>query len=300
MFYAIASYVLWGLFPIYFKALEAEIPPVDIVMHRMLWSFLFLVIVLTVRKQWAWVAPMLRQPRVIGGFMASALLLTANWTTYIWAVNNNHIVEASLGYFINPMVSVALGFIFLRERLRPVQWLAIAMAAAAVVWLTWQTGHPPWIALTLAVTFGSYGLLRKTASLGALPGLALETALVLPLALAFLVYTTVQDQNTFVSASTSTKWLLVAAGPITSIPLLLFAAGARRLPLSLVGVLQYITPSLQLLLGVWLYGEQLDGATLAGFIVIWCALALYSVEGLWRTFTIRPAIHPAAGAGERS
>ena len=290
MFYAIASYVLWGLFPIYFKALEAEIPPVDIVMHRMLWSFLFLVIVLTVRKQWAWVAPMLRQPRVIGGFMASALLLTANWTTYIWAVNNNHIVEASLGYFINPMVSVALGYIFLRERLRPVQWLAIAMAAAAVLWLTWQTGHPPWIALTLAVTFGSYGLLRKTASLGALPGLALETALVLPLALAYLVYTTVQDQNTFVSASTSTKWLLVAAGPITSIPLLMFAAGARRLPLSLVGVLQYITPSLQLLLGVWLYNEQLDGARLVGFIVIWCALALYSAEGLWRTFTIRPEI----------
>lgn len=288
MFYAIASYVLWGMFPIYFKALEAEIPPVDIVMHRVLWSFLFLVIVLTVRKQWAWVAPMLRQPRVIGGFMASALLLTANWTTYIWAVNNNHIVEASLGYFINPMVSVALGFIFLRERLRPVQWLSIAIAAAAVLWLTWQTGHPPWIALTLAVTFGSYGLLRKTASLGALPGLALETALVLPLALAFLVYTTVQDQNTFVSASTSTKWLLVAAGPITSIPLLMFAAGARRLPLSLIGVLQYITPSLQLLLGVWLYNEQLDGARLVGFIAIWCALILYSVEGLWRTFTIRP------------
>lgn len=288
MFYAIASYVLWGMFPIYFKALEAEIPPVDIVMHRMLWSFLFLVIVLTVRKQWAWVGPVLRQPRVVGGFAASALLLTANWTTYIWAVNNNHIVEASLGYFINPMVSVALGFVFLHERLRALQWVAIALAAAAVCWLTWQTGHPPWIALTLAVTFGSYGLLRKTASLGALPGLALETALVLPLALAYLAYTTVQDHNTFVSASTSTKWLLVAAGPITSIPLLMFAAGARRIPLSLVGVLQYITPSLQLLLGVWLYNEELDGARLIGFIVIWCALALYSAEGLWRTFKVRP------------
>jgi chloramphenicol-sensitive protein RarD len=231
----------------------------------------------------------LRQPRVIGGFAASALLLTANWTTYIWAVNNNHIVEASLGYFINPMVSVALGFIFLRERPRLLQWLAIALAAAAVLWLTWQAGHPPWIALTLAVTFGSYGLLRKTASLGALPGLALETALALPLALAYLAYTTVQDHNTFASASISTRWLLVAAGPITSIPLLMFAAGARRIPLSLVGVLQYITPSLQLLLGVWLYNEELDGARLTGFIVIWVALALYSVEGLWRTFAARPA-----------
>lgn len=288
MLYAIAAYILWGLFPIYFKALEAEIPPVDIVMHRILWSFLFLMIVLTVRKQWGWVKPMLKQPRVIGGFVASALLLTANWTMYIWAVNNNHIVEASLGYFINPMVSVALGCMFLHERPRFLQWLAIAIAAAAVLWLTWQAGHPPWIALTLALTFGGYGLLRKTASLGALPGLALETALVLPLALAFLVYTTVQDHNTFSSASTSTKWLLAAAGPITSIPLLMFAAGARRIPLSLVGVLQYITPSLQLLLGVWLYGEQLDGDRLNGFIVIWCALALYSAEGLWRTFKIRP------------
>lgn len=288
MLYAIAAYVLWGLFPIYFKALEAEIPPVDIVAHRILWSFLFLMIVLTVRKQWAWVGPVLRQPRVIGGFVASALLLTANWTTYIWAVNNNHIVEASLGYLINPMVSVALGLVFLHERPRPLQWLAIAIAAGAVLWLTWQAGHPPWIALTLAVTFGGYGLLRKTASLGALPGLALETALVLPLALAFLVYTSLQGHNTFSSASTSTKWLLAAAGPITSIPLLMFAAGARRIPLSLVGVLQYITPSLQLLFGVWLYGEQLDGDRLNGFILIWCALGLYSAEGLWRTFKIRP------------
>ncbi|HWX02677.1 EamA family transporter RarD [Collimonas sp.] len=288
MLYAIASYVLWGLFPIYFKALEAEIPPVDIVAHRILWSFLFLMIVLTVRKQWAWVGPVLRQPRVIGGFVASALLLTANWTTYIWAVNNNHIVEASLGYFINPMVSVALGLVFLHERPRPLQWLAIAIAAGAVLWLTWQAGHPPWIALTLAVTFGGYGLLRKTASLSALPGLALETALVLPLALAFLAYTSLHGHNTFSSASTSTKWLLAAAGPITSIPLLMFAAGARRIPLSLVGVLQYITPSLQLLFGVWLYGEQLDGDRLNGFILIWCALGLYSAEGLWRTFKIRP------------
>lgn len=286
MFYAVASYILWGIFPLYFKALE-DIPPVDIVMHRMLWSFLFLTIVLTVRKQWAWVGPVLRQPRVIGGFVASALLLSANWITYIWAVNNNHIVESSLGYFINPLVSVALGYLFLRERLRPVQWLALAMAAAAVFWLTWQAGRLPWIALTLALTFGSYGLLRKTASLGALPGLALETALVLPLSLAYLAFTTMQGHNSFIAASTPIKWLLVAAGPITSIPLLMFAAGARRIPLSLLGVLQYITPSLQLFLGVWLYHEELSGAKLTAFILIWGALALYSVEGLWRTFKIR-------------
>jgi chloramphenicol-sensitive protein RarD len=286
IFYAFASYVLWGLFPLYFKALQ-DIPPVDIVMHRMLWSFLFLMLVLAFRKQWAWIGPVLRQPLVIGGFAASAVLLAANWVTYVWAVNNNHIVEASLGYFINPLVSVALGFVFLRERPRFVQWLSIAIAAGAVLWLTWQSGHPPWIALALALSFGGYGLLRKTASLGALPGLALETTLVLPLTLAYLAFTTVQDHNSFITASVSSRWLLVAAGPITSIPLLLFAAGARRIPLSLLGLLQYITPSLQLLLGVWLYHELLDGTMLTGFSIIWAALLLYSAEGLWRAWADR-------------
>jgi len=288
MFYAFASYVLWGLFPLYFKALQ-DIPPIDIVMHRMLWSFLFLMVVLALRKQWAWVGPVLRQPRVIAGFAASALLLAVNWTTYVWAVNNDHIVEASLGYFINPLVSVALGFVFLRERPRFVQWLSIAIAASAVIWLAWQVGHPPWIALILALSFGGYGLLRKTASLGTLHGLALETTLALPLTLAYLVFTTVHDQNSFITASTASRWLLVAAGPITSIPLLLFAAGARRIPLSLLGLLQYITPSLQLLLGVWLYHEPLDGKQLIGFSIIWAALALYSAEGLWRTWADRTA-----------
>ncbi|MFC5473323.1 EamA family transporter RarD [Paraherbaspirillum soli] len=283
MFYAATAYILWGIFPLYFKALH-EIPPVDIVMHRMIWSFLFLLAVLAVRKQWAWVGPLLRQPRVIGGFAFSALLLAANWLTYIWAVNNDHIVDASLGYFISPLVSVALGYVFLRERPGLMQWLSILLAAAGVMWLTWHTGRFPWVALTLAASFGGYGLLRKTASLGALHGLVLETALVLPLSLAYLAVTTVQGHNSFIEASTSSQWLLAAAGPITSIPLLLFAAGARRIPLSLVGLLQYITPTLQLLLGVWLYNEPLDGAKLTGFIVIWSALALYSADGLWRTW----------------
>lgn len=288
IFYAFASYVLWGLFPLYFKALQ-DIPPVDIVMHRMLWSFLFLAVVLAFRKQWAWIGPVLRQPLVIAGFAASAVLLAANWVTYVWAVNNNHIVEASLGYFINPLVSVALGFVFLRERPRFVQWLSIGIAASAVIWLTWQGGHPPWIALALALSFGGYGLLRKTASLGALPGLALETTLVLPLTLAYLAFTTVQGHNSFIAASASSRWLLAAAGPITSIPLLLFAAGARRIPLSLLGLLQYITPSLQLMLGVWLYHEQLDGTMLTGYSIIWAALLLYSAEGLWRAWADRAA-----------
>lgn len=291
IFCALASYILWGLFPIYFKALE-EIPPLDIVMHRMLWSFLFLIVVLTCRKQWAWIGPVLRQPRVVAGFAASALLLAANWTTYVWAVNNNHILDASLGYFICPLVSVALGCMFLRERPRPIQWISIALAASAVVWLTWQAGHPPWLSLILAVTFAGYGLLRKTASLGPLPGLALETALVLPLTLAWLSFTTLQGHNSFMSASTSSQWLLAAAGPITSIPLLLFAAGARRIPLSLLGLLQYITPTIQLIIGVWLYHEPLDGGTLIGFVIIWAALVLYSAEGLWQA---SPWSRPVSG-----
>ncbi|MDP5008581.1 MAG: EamA family transporter RarD, partial [Glaciimonas sp.] len=233
---------------------------------------------------WAWIAPLLRQPKIVAGFAASALLLSANWLTYIWAVNNNHLVEASLGYFITPLVSVALGFLLLHERPRTVQWIAIAMAAFAVAWLTWHLGAPPWISLILALTFGGYGLLRKTASLGALHGLALETAVMLPLALAYLMYTMLQGDTSFSVASTSTKWLLIMTGPVTAIPLLLFAAGARRLPLSMVGLLQYITPSLVLLLGVVLYHEPLSGNKLIGFVIIWSALALYSLEGLWVTW----------------
>ncbi|MBB5199654.1 chloramphenicol-sensitive protein RarD [Glaciimonas immobilis] len=286
MLYAFASYALWGLFPVYFKALQ-DIPPVDIVMHRMLWSFLFLLVVLAFRRQWDWIVPVLRQPRVIGGFTASALLLATNWVTYVWACNNDHLVDASLGYFISPLVSVGLGFMFLGERPRFIQWLSIIVAASTVVWLSWQTGHPPWISLALAASFGGYGLLRKTASLGALPGLALETALVLPLTLAYLFYSTLHGQNSFMAASSSSRWLLAAAGPITSIPLLLFAAGARRIPLSLLGLLQYITPTIQLLLGVLIYKEQLDGDKMLGFAVIWSALALYTAEGLWRA---RPSI----------
>ncbi len=295
MFLAFASYTIWGLFPLYFKALQ-DIPPVDIVMHRMLWSFLFLVLILAYRKQWAWIGQVCRQPRVLAGFAASALLLAINWLTYIWAVNNNHVVEASLGYFITPLVNVALGFVFLRERPRLVQWIAIAMAALAVLWLTWQVGRPPWIALALALSFGSYGLLRKTASLGALHGLTLETTLVLPLALAYLAFTTQQGHNSFVAASSGTQWLLAAAGPITSIPLIMFAAGARRIPLSTLGLLQYISPSLQLLLGVWLYHEPLDGNRLIGFIIIWCALLLYTAEGLWITW-VRNKHSEAASLG---
>ena len=281
--YAASAYALWGVFPLYFKSLQ-EIPPIEILLHRMVWSLVFVAIVLAVRRQWAWLGAVVRQPKVLAGFAASAVLLSSNWFIYIWAVNNGHVVESSLGYFINPLFNVLLGMLILRERLRPVQWIAVGIAALGVAWLTWHSGTLPWIALLLATTFALYGLLRKTAALGALEGLALETLLLFPLAFGYLMMLSAQGQNHFTAVSTGTQLLLAAAGPITAIPLLLFASGARRIPLSLLGLLQYIGPTLQLLLGVWLYHEPFGGARLAGFALIWGALAVYSAEGLWQNW----------------
>jgi chloramphenicol-sensitive protein RarD len=286
MLYAATAYAIWGIFPIYFKSLQA-IPPAEILLHRMLWSLLFVAAVLAWRKQWAWLGEVLRKPKVLAGFAASALLLSSNWFIYIWAVNNGRVLDSSLGYFINPLFNVLLGFLVLRERLRPIQWIAVALAAIGVVWLTWHGGQPPWVALALATTFGLYGLLRKTAVLGALEGLALETLLLFPLALGYLIVLTLRHQNSFISAPTSLQVLLAAAGPITAIPLLLFASGARRIPLSLLGLLQYIGPTLQLLLGVWLYHEPFGGMRLIGFALIWSALAVYSLEGMWKNWNTK-------------
>jgi chloramphenicol-sensitive protein RarD len=280
--YAASAYALWGIFPLYFKALQ-DVPPMQIMVHRIVWSFVFVLIVLACRRQWKWIGETVRRPKVIAGFAASAVLLSTNWFIYIWAVNNGRVVDSSLGYFINPLVNILLGFVLLRERLRIGQWCAIAIAAAGVLWLTWQTGHPPWIGLALALTFGSYGLLRKTAALGPLEGLSLETLLLFPFAFGYLALLTVDHQNAFLAASTSSQWLLAAAGPITAIPLLLFAAGARRISMATLGILQYIGPSLQLLIGVLVYHEPFSGNRLLGFAVIWSALAVYTLEGLWRT-----------------
>ena len=279
---AILAYVLWGVFPLYFKALK-DIPPLQIMLHRIIWSLVFVLVVLAFRKQWKWIGETIRRPKVLVSFAASALLLSTNWFIYIWAVNNGRVVDSSLGYFITPLVNILLGFILLRERLRFGQWFAIAIAAIGVLWLTWQTGHPPWIGLSLALTFGTYGLLRKTAALGPLEGLSLETLLLFPFAFGYLALLTAGQQNVFLSAPGASQWLLAAAGPITAIPLLLFAAGARRISMATLGILQYIAPSLQLLIGVWLYHEPFSGNRLFGFAMIWSALALYSIEGLWRS-----------------
>ncbi|MFA9215479.1 MAG: EamA family transporter RarD [Sphingomonadaceae bacterium] len=281
--YAALAFFCWGLFPLYFHAL-GEVPALEILAHRMLWSLLFLVLVLSARQQWKWLPAVLRQPRILFSFVASAVLLSSNWFVYIWSVNHGHVIDASLGYFINPLVNVLLGLLVLKEKLRRGQWLAIGLAAAGVAWLTWQAGQLPWIALILGCTFGAYGLLRKTAALAALEGLSLETLLLFPAALAYVVWLSWHGQNTFLNSSAdSTRWLLAAAGPITAIPLLLFAAGARRIPMSVLGLLQYLSPTMQMLLGVWVFHEVFSTPRLLGFVVIWSALALYVAEGLWST-----------------
>ncbi|NHZ78086.1 EamA family transporter RarD [Massilia sp. CCM 8695] len=277
---AALAFLCWGLFPLYFHALK-EVPPAQIMGHRVLWSLMFLVIVLSFRQQWKWLGALRQQPRVVASFALSALLLSFNWLLYIWAVNSGHVIEASLGYFINPLFNVMLGYLVLKERLRIGQWTAIALAACGVLWLTWQAGRMPWIALLLAASFGGYGLLRKTASLGALEGLSFETMLLFPFALGFVVWLTMSGDNAFLnSPSNSTRWLLIASGPITAIPLLLFASGARKIPLSVLGLLQYIGPTIQLSLGIYLFHEAFTQERMIGFAIIWGALALYAAEGL--------------------
>ena len=278
--YAALAYIAWGLFPLYFRQV-ADVPSLEVVMHRTLWSLVFVFGVLMVRRQWSWMGTVLRQPKVLAAFVLSAMLLSGNWLTYVWAVQNQHVVDASLGYFILPLVNVALGFVFLRERPRSGQWMAVAVAAAGVLWLAVQAGRLPWIALVLALSFGFYGLLRKVAVLGALEGLALETLVLAPVAAVVLGWWAWQGQGALVQGTPATVGWLLLAGPMTAVPLLLFAAGARLIPMSTLGILQYISPSLQFALGVWLFHEPFEPARLVGFVLIWAALLVYSMEGWW-------------------
>lgn len=279
--YAAAAYAAWGLFPLFFKQL-GQVGAQEVVAHRTVWSLLFVLALLLVKKHFSWMRAVLGQPKVLAAFALSAVLLATNWLIYVWAVQNDHVLDASLGYFINPLVNVALGFAVLHERPRPMQWLAVGLAAAGVLWLTLQTGRLPWVALVLAASFGVYGLLRKIAPLGALEGLTLETLLLAPLAAAAMAWWTWQGQSALAQgaeAPSTLLWLLFA-GPLTAAPLLLFAAGARRIPMATLGLLQYISPSIQFMLGVWLYHEPFAATRLVGFGLIWAALAIYSIEGL--------------------
>ncbi len=276
---AAAAFTLWGVFPVYLRLLK-QVPAPEILSHRVVWSVVLLIAILAVRRQWAWLQSIRQRPQIAAAFVASALLLGANWVVYIWAVNSDRVIDASLGYFITPLLNVLFG-IALGERLRMPQWLAVALAAAGVLWLTVSAGQLPWIGLVLAITFSLYGVIRKTAALGALEGLAVETAVLLPIAAGFLLLPDAGSSPAF-GSTTALTWLLITAGPVTAVPLLLFAYGARRIPLSLLGVLQYIGPSLQLLLGVLLYKEPFAGPKLAGYALIWSGLFLFSAEGLWR------------------
>lgn len=283
------AFTLWGLFPAYFRLMK-QVPPLEILSHRVLWSVAFLMTIVAARRQWGWVSSIRATPRIAVAFVGSAVMLSANWVVYIWAVTHEHVVDASLGYFITPLFNVLFG-ILLGERLRMAQWLAIALAASGVLWLTMSTGQLPWIGLVIGITFSLYGLIRKVASLGALEGLTLETVVLLPAAVIFLLLPEGGSSHAFGTATTTTL-LLMSAGPVTAVPLLMFAYGARRIPLSVVGLLQYIVPIMQLLLGVWLFDEAFGINRQVAFALIVSALLLYSMEIWWVSLRAsRPMVH---------
>ncbi len=285
--FALTAYLMWGVFPLYFKQVQG-VAPLEVLANRMLWSLVFVAALLTILRGTRWPRELLRSRPPIGWFVLSAVAVSINWLIYIWAVNSGRIVDASLGYFINPLLNVLIGAVFLHERLRPAHWVAVVLAALAVAWLTWSAGELPWIGLSLAISFSFYGLLRKRAPLGAIEGLAVETALLAPAALAYLAWLGLHHQSELVAAfsdgrPTLVAWLLLA-GPITAVPLLFFAAGARRIPFATLGILQYVGPSLQLLIGVQLYDEPFGTDKLLAYGAIWIALAIFSIDGLlqWR------------------
>ncbi len=293
LLYALAAFGIWGLFPLYLREL-ASVPPLEVVAHRSVWSLLLLLVVLTVMRRWAWLLQLRQQPRQWLAFIASALLLSVNWLVYVWAIVNGHVLDASLGYFINPLVSVLLGVLVLRERLQPAQWLAVALAAAGVLWLTVDAGRVPWVALILAASFGLYGLLRKTAPLGALEGLTLETLVLAPLVVPALVWFTLQPGGAMARGDGSLNVLLLLSGPLTALPLLLFAAAARRLPLATVGLMQYLSPTAQFFLGITVFHEPMQPARLLGFVFIWTALAVYSGHAWWASRRLAARLAGAA------
>ena len=273
----IGAYTLWGLLPVYWKLLDT-IPAIEILAHRMIWSLVFLIGLLALRNQWSWFRDFRQNFQSYLVHIASALVLSLNWFTYIWAVNNEQIVEASLGYYINPLINVLLGVVFLKEELRIRQWIAIGFAFLGVIYLTIQYGSTPWIALTLAFSFGTYGLIRKTAPLGSLNGLTLEMLFLLIPAGIYLGSLEISNAAAFAHSGYFITGMLLLTGIATATPLLLFAYGARRIMLSTIGVLQYIAPTLQLMIGVFLFSEPFPKARFIGFILIWIALIIYTFD----------------------
>jgi chloramphenicol-sensitive protein RarD len=279
---AVGAFVIWGLFPLYLKPM-AEVPALQIMAHRIVWCCLLVFAWLAARGELGAVRAALADPGTRVRLMASATLISINWLLYVWAVNNDHIVEASLGYFINPLLNVALGVLVLGERLNRPQWLAVGLAALGVVYLTVTSARPPWIALTLAASFGTYGLIRKVVRVEAVPGLGTETLLLAPFALSFLVWAELHGSGAFGHTSAGIDALLVGSGLVTALPLALFAYGARLIPLSTVGLVQYIGPTLQFLIGVLVFHEPFPLTRAIGFGCIWVALAIYATDGFLAT-----------------
>jgi chloramphenicol-sensitive protein RarD len=275
----LAAYSLWGLFPLYFPLLKPA-GGLEIVAHRVLWSLLFVGLLLTAVRRWSHVRALVTDRRRLLVLTGAAVLIAANWLVFVYGVNSGHVVETSLGYFINPLVSVLLGVVVFGERLRALQWTAVGIAAVAVAVLTIDYGRPPWIALTLAGTFALYGLMKKIVRTEAAPGLFVETLLVAVPAVVVLGVLHGGGDGTFGNAGTGHALLLVGSGVATAVPLLLFAAAARRIPLSTVGLLQYITPLMQLAIGVFVYDEPMPPARLAGFAIVWVALAVFTADML--------------------
>ncbi|MBD9396510.1 EamA family transporter RarD [Pseudomonas sp. PDM11] len=283
----LCAYVIWGLFPMYFKAIQA-VPSLEIIVHRAIWSALFGALLLLVWKHPGWLRELIDHPKRLAVLALSGSLIAGNWLIYVWAVNNGRMLEASLGYYINPLVNVLLGMLILGERLRRLQWVAVALAAAGVAQQLWQVGSLPWVSLALALSFATYGLIRKKAPVAALPGLVVETWILLPLAIGWIVLHPAATSSQPSFWTTSEALWLMAAGPVTLIPLVCFNAAARHLPYTTLGFLQYVAPTLVLLLAVFMFDEHLDRAKLVAFLFIWAGLAVYSVDA-WLTLRKRPA-----------
>jgi chloramphenicol-sensitive protein RarD len=280
----LAAYVMWGLFPLYWPLLEPA-GAMEILAHRIVWSLVTVVALLALARRGLGALP--RDRRRVLLLTAAAVLIGVNWGVYIWGVNHHHVVETSLGYFINPLVSVALGVLVLRERLRRAQWAAVAVATAGVVVLTAAAGHPPWIALSLALSFGTYGLVKRVVDVAAVEGLVVETAVLAPVAFVYLVVLGEQGHGNFTRHGAAHALLLASAGLVTAAPLLAFAGAAPRVPLNRLGLVFYLTPTIQFLLGVFVRHESVSGVRLVGFALVWAALAVFTLD-LWRNDRRRP------------
>ena len=283
---AAASFVIWGALPLYLAPIH-DLSSLQIIAHRIVWACVLVVIWLGVRGELGGLRRLFSNPTILSRLVLSALLVTVNWTGYVWAVGHGRVLEASLGYFINPLANVLLGVLFLRERLNVAQWTAVGIAAAAVLYIGIAAGATPWIALTVATSFSLYGLVRKVIHVEALEGLAVETIVLMPFALGYLIWCEVNGTALFGHSSAAVNALLIGCGAITAVPLFLFAVGTRLIPYSTVGLILYVTPSLQLLCGIYLYHEPFAGARALGFALIWLALMIYAGDGVWRAHRAR-------------